>query len=98
MALRFSDRLRFLRAVSPYPTVKDVSRAKERERVGLCAVCIHARRVVSAKGSEFWLCAKSETDPRFPKYPRLPVLSCAGYERGKRSPSSRALPPSGGED
>ncbi|MGH7262950.1 MAG: hypothetical protein ACREH7_03395, partial [Candidatus Rokuibacteriota bacterium] len=60
--------------------MKDVARGKERERVGLCADCVHRRRIVSAKGSEFWLCAKSETDPRFPKYPRLPVLECDGYE------------------
>lgn len=52
----------------------------ERLRVGLCTECLHARRVVSAKGSTFWLCAKSETDPRFPKYPRLPMLRCEGYE------------------
>ena len=87
MTLRFSDRLRFLRATSPYPSVKDVSRANERERVGLCADCVHSRRVVSAKGSEFWLCAKSETDPRFRKYPRLPVLACDGYERDVRQVS-----------
>ena len=31
--------------------------------------------------SVFWRCALSEVDPRFPKYPRLPVLECAGYER-----------------
>jgi hypothetical protein len=26
------------------------------------------------------LCGRSATDPRFPKYPRLPVVRCAGYE------------------
>jgi len=26
------------------------------------------------------LCELSKTDPRFPKYPRLPVLACPGYE------------------
>jgi len=57
-----------------------VSRPNERQRVGLCAECAHGHRVVSAKGSEFWLCAKSDTDPRFAKYPRLPVLECGGYE------------------
>ncbi|HEY3495926.1 MAG TPA: hypothetical protein VGK73_14610 [Polyangiaceae bacterium] len=37
--------------------------------------------VRSAKGSEFWLCERSRTEPeRFPKYPRLPVRSCSGYE------------------
>jgi len=34
---------------------------------------------MSARGSTFWLCAKAESDPHFPKYPRLPVLGCAGY-------------------
>ena len=34
----------------------------------------------------FILCELSVTDPRFPKYPRLPVLSCEGYE--KKNPVS----------
>jgi hypothetical protein len=46
---------------------------------GLCADCTHARRIESARGSVFFLCQLSSTDPRFPKYPRLPVLSCPGY-------------------
>jgi len=50
------------------------------ERVGLCADCRHARRVESARGSVFTRCALAERDPRFPKYPRLPVLRCGGYE------------------
>lgn len=37
--------------------------------------------VESARGSRFYLCKRSETDGRFPKYPALPVLECAGYER-----------------
>jgi hypothetical protein len=47
---------------------------------GLCVNCVHARQVDSARGSSFLLCELSRTDPRFPKYPRLPVLSCAGYK------------------
>ena len=47
---------------------------------GLCAVCRHARRIRSNKGSVFFLCGLAATDPRFPKYPRLPVLSCDGFE------------------
>jgi hypothetical protein len=35
---------------------------------------------VSAKGSQFVLCDRSGTDPRFPKYPTLPVWQCPGYE------------------
>jgi hypothetical protein len=48
--------------------------------IGLCASCLHARPVESAKGLQFLLCQLSQSDPRFPKYPRLPVLHCSGYE------------------
>lgn len=51
------------------------------ERVGLCQSCQHTRRIVSAKGSAFWMCLRSQEDPRFRKYPPLPVLRCSGYER-----------------
>ena len=39
------------------------------------------RRIESDRGSIFYLCERSATDARFPKYPRLPVLQCVGYER-----------------
>lgn len=47
--------------------------------VGLCLTCRHARRV-ETKRSVFWRCALAGVDPRFDKYPRLPMLECAGYE------------------
>jgi len=50
---------------------------------GLCATCAWARRVVSSRESVYWRCARAEVDPRFPKYPRLPVLACAGWEEGE---------------
>ena len=46
-------------------------------------MCRNARIVESRRGSRFWLCALSRVDPRFPKYPRLPVLACAGYTPGE---------------
>ena len=49
---------------------------------GLCAECVHARRVESERGSVFVMCRLSATDANFAKYPRLPVLSCAGYLHG----------------
>jgi hypothetical protein len=52
----------------------------ERALTGLCVSCLHARRIHSAKGSTFLLCGRSATDARFPKYPPLPVVRCAGYE------------------
>ena len=55
---------------------------------GLCTSCLHAQAVPSARGSTFLLCELSRTDPRFPRYPRLPVVACAGYERGSgRAPA-----------
>jgi hypothetical protein len=62
------------------------------EVIGLCVSCRHARRVTSARGSTFWRCALSERDPRFPKYPPLPVLACAGHApdgEQARSPDAR---------
>jgi hypothetical protein len=46
---------------------------------GLCATCVHAARVTGAR-SQFWMCRRHATDPSFPRYPSLPVLSCRGYE------------------
>ena len=57
---------------------------------GLCATCLHAQLIESSKGSVFLLCQLSKTDSRFPKYPRLPVLSCAGYEPRNQEPSISA--------
>jgi hypothetical protein len=34
----------------------------------------------SDRGATFYKCERAATDPAFPKYPRLPVLECAGYE------------------
>ena len=47
---------------------------------GLCAGCLHAKLVVSGRGSRFVLCERSRTDTRFPRYPNLPVISCTGFE------------------
>ena len=54
-------------------------RREETSRVGLCWTCRHARVVATPRG-RFWLCRLAATDPRFEKYPRLPVLSCDGHE------------------
>ena len=57
---------------------------------GLCADCASGRRVESARGSVFWRCERSAIDAAFAKYPRLPVLRCAGYEAGARADAGRA--------
>jgi len=48
---------------------------------GLCDSCTHGRQIESDRKSFFILCELALTDSRFPKYPRLPVLSCAGYKK-----------------
>lgn len=48
---------------------------------GLCDHCRHCKRTSSPRGSVFRLCLLHETDARFAKYPRLPVIRCDGYEK-----------------
>jgi hypothetical protein len=48
-------------------------------RLGLCGDCLHSRLIESSKGSQFFLCQLSQSDPTFSKYPRLPVIACTGY-------------------
>ena len=54
---------------------------RESENAGLCESCVHTQVVTSARGSNFYLCRLSFVDPRFAKYPALPVRQCPGYER-----------------
>ena len=50
---------------------------------GLCGTCTKAKIIRSDRGSVFYRCTLSETNPVFPKYPRLPVLSCSGWNRAE---------------
>ena len=53
----------------------------------MCRRC----RIVESARATFYLCERSFVDPRFRKYPPLPVIRCAGYEASRaRSPTSRA--------
>jgi hypothetical protein len=47
---------------------------------GLCSTCLHARIITSDRGSTFLRCGLSDTNPSFPKYPRLPVIACTGWK------------------
>jgi hypothetical protein len=58
-------------------------------QAGLCGDCLHVRRVESERGSVFVMCQLSATDARFPKYPRLPVLSCTGYSQREQPGSAK---------
>jgi len=48
---------------------------------GLCESCKYARIIENNRGSRFHLCELSKSNPQFPRYPRLPVLSCSGYKQ-----------------
>ena len=48
---------------------------------GLCGHCRNARVVKSDRGSVFYRCQLAKMDHRFPKYPRLPVVRCSGWEK-----------------
>lgn len=47
---------------------------------GLCATCAHLE-LVASKRSVFVRCGLSDEDPRFPRYPPLPVRTCTGHRK-----------------
>ncbi len=51
----------------------------EQRRVGLCADCEHAERIMSSRRSVFYRCRYADVDPEFPRYPQLPVVVCRGH-------------------
>lgn len=56
---------------------------------GLCASCAHAQVIRNDRGYRFYLCRLSAVDARFPKYPVLPVVTCAGFTRAAPDPATR---------
>ena len=59
-----------------------------RTPAGLCERCVHMQIVTSAKGSQFYLCRLSATDPRFPRYPPIPVIRCDGFTHADPAPNT----------
>jgi hypothetical protein len=57
--------------------------------VGLCQTCQHATVIANDRGSTFYLCERAKTDARFPRYPRLPVVACIGYDEKPCTRSDR---------
>ena len=60
---------------------ESVQANQEPARVGLCFDCQYTQLIQGARGSTFYRCTRSDSDPHFAKYPRLPVLQCAGYSQ-----------------
>ena len=57
---------------------------------GLCARCAHAQVITSGRGSRFVMCGRARSEPEYPRYPRLPVRECRGFE--EPAPSGKDLP------
>jgi hypothetical protein len=47
---------------------------------GLCAACLHAKVAQTRRGTAYLRCTRAAWDDRLPRYPRLPVTECAGFE------------------
>jgi len=50
---------------------------------GLCGHCLNARVIENRRGSRFYRCGLSDVDPRFRRYPALPVIRCLGHREGE---------------
>jgi hypothetical protein len=48
---------------------------------GLCTTCRFVRLVPSLRNAIYYRCGRSDEDPAYPRFPRLPVVSCAGYQQ-----------------
>jgi hypothetical protein len=47
---------------------------------GLCAACQHAKLNETRRGTVYLRCLRAGWDSRLPRYPRLPVLQCVGFD------------------
>jgi len=70
--------------MTPQPSLSDLPASP-----GLCATCSHLQLRASRR-STFVRCALAATDPRFVRYPPLPVLRCSGYTRDDTEPDSNS--------
>ncbi len=52
-------------------------------------MCVHARQITNDRGSSFTLCRLSSRDPRFARYPNLPVRRCLGYRAAEPGADDR---------
>jgi len=47
---------------------------------GLCGFCRHAKLNETRRGTAYLRCTRAAWDIALPRYPRLPVTQCAGFE------------------
>jgi propionyl-CoA synthetase len=48
---------------------------------GLCAACRHAKLSETRRGTAYLRCLRAAWDAALPRYPRLPVSQCTGFEQ-----------------
>ncbi len=59
----------------PSDGASDAPAVARAARGGLCAACVHARVIPSARGAVFLRC----DHPDLPRYPTVPVIACDGF-------------------
>jgi hypothetical protein len=58
----------------------DSARRKLGAAPGLCGTCVHAKLNETHRGTAYLRCTRAAWDDRLPRYPRLPVITCPGFE------------------
>jgi hypothetical protein len=53
---------------------------------GLCEACLHAKLNETRRGTAYLRCTRAAWDTSLPRYPRLPVMQCAGFDPRERTP------------
>ena len=48
---------------------------------GLCRTCLHPKLNETRRGTVYLRCTRAAWDTSLPRYPRLPVVTCPGFER-----------------
>ncbi len=48
---------------------------------GLCRACTHAKLNQTRRGTAYVRCTRAAWDAALPRYPRLPITQCTGFER-----------------
>ena len=51
----------------------------ERVAAGGCVSCVYARLIRAKANDVYYFCERSVNDPRYARYPRLPMLTCEGH-------------------
>jgi hypothetical protein len=55
---------------------------------GLCAGCEHAKLNETRRGTAYLRCTRAAWDTRLPRYPRLPVTQCVGFDPADPAPGA----------